>query len=383
MVVGRGNRRGILISRPEYSVNHNSLLIPPTSVRTGRGTFASTANWTHACHTANMDATWDSEATRDAYDAALDPECAPDAKMCESPMYITQGFVADASSALDASIFLDMVVSVFHKVTNKQWKTRFFGQMPLVDGGALFHCVEIFEHSLLSEVADVDIVVGIAGFMSEWPRLSHHQSLLRSAFDYNSSLLDSDSIESGLISVILKGNDTFFQMPGAVQRGFTLELEDAITVHFMELPPQARFEQMFALIHSGSAFGVSVDFTSKQASLVPKVAFVSVCPFTTTAAIPCVARRDVLLRGFPAILGSVPTAMEVNVSDGTTDEAGFMQGILGGSEYAAQLGANFSHILSDKFALNRRYRRAWWVNPGFTWNRQQYVAAGFHRFSVS
>jgi hypothetical protein len=30
-----------------------------------------------------------------------------------------------------------------------------------------------------------------------------------------------------------------------------------------------------------------------------------------TAAIPCVARRDVLLRSFPTILGSVPTAMEV------------------------------------------------------------------------
>ena len=26
---------------------------------------------------------------------------------------------------------------------------------------------------------DVDIVVGIAGFMSEWPRLKHHESLMR------------------------------------------------------------------------------------------------------------------------------------------------------------------------------------------------------------
>ena len=24
-----------------------------------------------------------------------------------------------------------------------------------------------------------------------------------------------------------------------------------------------------------------------------------------------------------------------------------------------------------------------WVNPGFTWNKQQYVAAGFDRYSVS
>jgi hypothetical protein len=30
--------------------------------------------------------------------------------------------------------------------------------------------------------------------------------------------------------VILKGNETFFNMPGAAQRGFSLELEDAVTV---------------------------------------------------------------------------------------------------------------------------------------------------------
>jgi hypothetical protein len=28
-------------------------------------------------------------------------------------------------------------------------------------------------------VADIDIVVGIAGLASEWPRLKHHEDLLR------------------------------------------------------------------------------------------------------------------------------------------------------------------------------------------------------------
>ena len=44
-----------------------------------------------------------------------------------------------------------------------------------------------------------DIVVGSAGLMSEWPRLKHHTDVVK-GFDYNSSL-DSDSIESGLITV--------------------------------------------------------------------------------------------------------------------------------------------------------------------------------------
>jgi len=51
--------------------------------------------------------------------------------------------------------------------------------------------------------------------------------------------------------------------------------------------------------------------------------------------------------------------MEINVNDGTLDESLFMQLILGESEYSWNLGANYSRIITDKFALNRRYRRAW------------------------
>jgi len=40
------------------------------------------------------------------------------------------------------------------------------------------------------------------------------------------------------VQVILQGNETFFNMPGAVQRGFSLEVEDAITVS-----PHSRLEK--------------------------------------------------------------------------------------------------------------------------------------------
>ena len=63
--------------------------------------------------------------------------------------------IGEASSALDFSIFVDMVVSVVIDKNpnmmngannyNKQYSTRFFGQMPLVDGEsrATPHCAEL------------------------------------------------------------------------------------------------------------------------------------------------------------------------------------------------------------------------------------------------
>ena len=38
------------------------------------------------------------------------------------------------------------------KGSNTQYSTRFFGQLPLVDGGALLHCEPMHAEALLSEV---------------------------------------------------------------------------------------------------------------------------------------------------------------------------------------------------------------------------------------
>ncbi|KAJ1488542.1 hypothetical protein T484DRAFT_1782743 [Baffinella frigidus] len=60
-----------------------------------------------------------------------------------------------------------------------------------------------------------------------------------------------------------------------------------------------------------------------------------------------------------------------------------MQHILNPSEYSFNLGNNYSRIIDEKFALNGRYRRAWWINPGFVWNQWQMQNANMHRYTVS
>ena len=52
------------------------------------------------------------------------------------------------------------MVSVVDKVANLQYSTRFFGQMPLVDGGVLLHCEQHETRTYLHEIVDCDLVVG-------------------------------------------------------------------------------------------------------------------------------------------------------------------------------------------------------------------------------
>ena len=52
------------------------------------------------------------------------------------------------------------------KDTNLQWSTRFFGQLPVVDGGTLLHCEKLSAQTFLSEVAIQGSRFGVWGWGS-------------------------------------------------------------------------------------------------------------------------------------------------------------------------------------------------------------------------
>ena len=61
----------------------------------------------------------------------------------------------------------------------------------------------------------------------------------------------------------------------------------------------------------------------------------------------------------------------------------FMQNLIGGSDYAAALGANFSALIASTYGLipGNKSRRAFWINPGVAWSAPS--AAGNALFSLS
>eukprot|EP00961_Rhodomonas_salina_P215165 2906050-Rhodomonas_salina.1 len=62
-------------------------------------------------------------------------------------------------------------------------------------------------------------------------------------------------------------------------------------------------------------------------------------------------------------------------------EPGFLQMILGENEYARDLAVGYVKAIHERYGLNGRYIRAYWINPGYEWTPTQ--AAGKSIFSVS
>jgi len=113
-----------------------------------------------------------------------------------------------------------------------------------------------------------------------------------------------------------------------------------------------------------------------------------------------VTRRDVRNRGYPNRNGAMSTAMELcAVAPAVTgctdccdrlaytaptpsdDESKFFGTILGKSDYAHQLAVDYAKAIDGRYNLNGRYRRAYWINPGYEWTPTQ--TGGSSTFSIS
>mmetsp|Transcript_47566 Transcript_47566/g.97251 ORF Transcript_47566/g.97251 Transcript_47566/m.97251 type:complete len:1470 (+) Transcript_47566:139-4548(+) len=402
-------------------------LIPLDSVLVAKGVFAdSTATELtrfHAC------SDFDQEVSPFASDGTFmdrfEQDCAPNAQMCDNPTTIPDQFVSfniplgigwlpDASSALDSNVFVSMVVSALDTSAGalagtpnegdsaQQMKTTLSASIPVVDGGVNIFCDGITAKTDLKDVVNADIVVGSAGFKEELARLTILQDIANTDLSSVSSQeIKTDSIEAGLMTLVIRGNSTYFGLGGTGAYG--VQVEDVVTIHIME-PESTKMTAVQVLLDTpgednsfsdgldtngytlNGAFRFTIDRAENRVSLEPTDGLLDECsfnptrptladPFPTT----CVLRRDMRGQGFPARPGGEPTAIELDPAFGPNavdregrDQNGlFMQTVLGGSDYAYDLGRNYSYIIAQKYLLNGRYNRAFWINPGYEWTPSQ------------
>eukprot|EP00961_Rhodomonas_salina_P260067 3514348-Rhodomonas_salina.1 len=196
--------------------------------------------------------------------------------------------------------------------------------------------------------------------------------------------IDTDSIESGLMTLVVKGSASYFD--NGVAGGYSLELEDLITIHIMETGVST-YESVKGMLAEQRAFTLLKDASDHRVHITPSSDLGLICNFapgrpTRTDWFPtsCIIRRDVDKRQYPGRGGSPSTAMELD-PDNTDGAAQFMQTIFGASDYAETLGRNFSQVIDNKYKLNGRFQRAYWINPGYEWAPQQTV--GVERFLLS
>eukprot|EP00961_Rhodomonas_salina_P274607 3709956-Rhodomonas_salina.2 len=228
----------------------------------------------------------------------------------------------------------------------------------------------------------------------------------------------------GLMTLVLKGNSSYFATNLGLQ-GMSLELEDLVTIHIMEDSGRGEaasvVDDVMALVTAApadnsdtaglitdgyalnDAFYFTIDRAAQRAHLEPSEKLLDLCPFNpprpTAGNLPletCVLRRDVRYRDYPWRTGGKSTAMELcaNVNankqgqDGAlcptstgSAESQFFATIFGNNDYAKQLAIDYAAAIAEAYDLNGRFRRAFWVNPGYEWTPTQ--TGGASLFTVS
>jgi hypothetical protein len=459
----------------QYQVKKNGLdLIPYDSVRAGKGAFSRDANMFHRCVQYLDDQTVPDLGGANKYQAFVDrlqgrvanpvlgtvakpQKCAPAATMCVSPSDIPDSFVSyniplgvnwlpDPSSDLSENVFVSMVVQAENKdaiagtvALSNITKTTLNAAIPVVQGGVNIFCDGVTAKTDLKDVANVEIIIGSAETVDELSRLKiigRDNTLVSSVLDpRGSEKIDTDSIESALMTVVVLGDDEFFGL-GAERRSgseFGIEFEDAITIHIMEADTgftveNSKAKKVLDLIESdgeelfdtenalqtdgyplNGAFTIDIQRNLQRARLNPSEALLQECSFapprpTVVGSMPttCVIRRDINGRNvYPTQNGrDWPTAMELphcvdedctavaqastapsNGGGVLSDRENFMASILGDSDYAKNLGVAYSEVIAAEYILNDRYKRAWWINPGYEWTPTQTNGAAIFQVS--
>lgn len=418
-------------------------IIPLDSVLISKGDFIASANTVasrfHAC-SQYTDGTFTDKTTFDSRfpdDIAGTQSCAPDAIMCNNPASTPDQFVSfniplgidwlpAASGNLDSNVFVDMVVSVIDQdqidvvggTPNagddaEQMKTTLTASIPVVDGGVNIFCDGLTAKTDLLDVANADLIIGSASSNDEMSRLRILVDVASGNLGDGGSgpqQVDSDSIEAGLMTLVVKGDASYFNLGGTGL--FKIEVEDIITVHVMEPDSGTTFPAIVELLNAAGednagvggldtdgyalngAFRFAIDRAANTAKLQPTAELLTHCAFNPGRPDPadafpetCVIRRDIDQRTFPSRGGAAPTAIElpdatVAENDAARDAvASFMQGIMGESDYADQLGRTFSYLVSQKYSLNGKFNRAFWINPGYEWTPTQ--TGGQELFTLS
>ena len=276
------------------------------------------------------------------------------------------------------TIFVELVVSVLDS-DGRPATTTLSASLPVAQGGVNSWCYAQAAKVKAEDYIDtVDIMVGSAGSARDLDRLQTIAGvqLAGGAGAHNvTQSLNSRSIESGLLTVALKGKDSFFGQPSAA--GASLEIEDLVSLH---ITGNGLYGQVASLLGDpATGFQIVADQIQRRASLAPSSALTSLCKSSANP-LPqasCVLRYDIQAR-------SPIRGLSYEVTPGQAASASsFMQQLVGGSDYAAALGANFSALIASKYQLSpsSKARRAFWINPGYAWTGAD--VAGKGRFALS
>mmetsp|Transcript_12391 Transcript_12391/g.24659 ORF Transcript_12391/g.24659 Transcript_12391/m.24659 type:complete len:1487 (+) Transcript_12391:138-4598(+) len=346
---------------------YSSQTVPSSSVRVGKGVPGGQVDYFQACP---FD--WNDAAEQTLFDMKMGQSCAPDFEMCADPQTLdgTQGvfYVPVEGSYLDVapdvSLFIELVLEVIDSA-NKKSTTLISGSIPLQSPAFQQWCDNLEAH-VLSEFVSEQVIVGINTLADS---VQTSEGFLN-GFASEENAAGSTPAE-GQLTLAVEGDEEFFLEAGAA--GMCLQLEDLVTVHFMETG-ELLYEQVLALVEEGTAIDLSIDRENNAASMTPSAALLDLCtdsPVTPTTddllPSPCITRVDVRQRAAQNDAEGRQTAVELPAVGESAAAAVASIEMVVGEESGVQ---TYVEGVTAEYGLNARYNKAWWVNPGYEWGRE-------------
>lgn len=305
------------------------------------------------------------------YLSLLSQSCQPNIKICIFD--IKDNFVKINLPLLNydyQNININLVVSALDISNNNIVQNTLNSEIIYISSGVIDWCLIKKSYiDIKSYLQSINLIVGIGGNLNDFNNLNKYNILQNNNSIINS--LNSKSIESGLITFILKGDDSYFNLLGNID--YSLDLRDVITLH---ITGNSKFNQVMNLLNNTEQFNITN--INNYPSLIPSSSLTEICnsisnPFPQTS---CVLRYDIKSN----VLSS--TAFQIN---NNIDSKSFIQSIFNyDNDYIYELGNNFSSLIINNYGLiqnTNKYRKAFWINPAFNW-----IGAGINgedRFTLS
>lgn len=371
--------------------NMRTGLVPLTSIRYAIATTLPEPDdaiaWENPCRSSDGTGLWDTtidgapNPLYDLYNAAASQTCALQANMCTNPVKaeirdrllefwfpIGDGTVSSAifDSTQAYSIYIYFDISVIDSAGSSV-RTKLFAQAALTELSMTMMCETLQLAAELKDVMDVSMAVGLVGTQSEWATtMKTHENIL----SMDTQLLDlsvgvpSPSIQNGLITLVVDGQDNSFT--GPLSTNYRLEIDDLVSLHFLN---DDTYEAAVQEFENGDAWTLDADATTGFLQIQIQNNLDQICYSDQIAGdMNCVIRRDISGRAIPNSYAVHPLATGMNTHDINLDSDWLQRHLLGFSESGDSLARNFTQIVRSRYNINDRYKKAWFINPGYPWS---------------
>eukprot|EP00960_Hanusia_phi_P055919 763100-Hanusia_phi.AAC.10 len=362
-------------------------LVPLTGMRFAIGTElpeTGSSAWINPCYgTDAAPGLFDisNSALRDSYATAGNQECAFSKNLCTNPLtedltsslvefYFPIGLDTLNSTVLGGAkqyyIFLYFDVVVVDSMGKKSL-TKLFAQSKLSQISFTQACDKIQAASTLDQVMTMDVGIGMTSKEQDWDTtMTLIKNVLASSNDAVDGVIKTKalSIQSGLITLALNGMQEMFEFPGA--EGLYLSLDDMVSFHFLD---QNTFNGMVELLVQDRVFRMMTFDGGANSEIVLKQDAVDLCNSAKLDNdFKCVVRKDIYRDKVVDPFYVYDHATSVGAHDDEQAIQWLTKNILGVSDFAKEYATNFTRMVREKWNVNDRYNRVWYVNPGYKWS---------------